>query len=313
MTEQPSTEVAPSEPPAANSSNSVQSQRQPFSAGFQFSELSLLLAILMPLAFLVLAIIEFIGSLWRPIAVVLYVLVLAAGMVTLLGNRINRDKAKPDNAESDVSVVIVFGLFVIVGFSQLGRHLSLWLGGFTASQSGYWHWLRFGMANVLESVLLDTPAVFNWNLTEIQGVTFWARTLVFLFRTSIEFFVVAELIHVIGFAKKAWKRGPTTQHKHYPGLMFSKLGGLVVLAIWAIPLSFGIGAVVNDGWSLASAIAAFKLGSPVMLGVWFAWQNIRALFSVNGWGNRLLALLGLALGVWLAIKNWPDLVVFMGY
>lgn len=309
MTEQPTTEIAPSQQPTTNSSDGVQPKREAFSTGFQFHEFSALLAVMIPIAFIALGLIESLGLLWRPIAGVLYLLLLVAGMFILLISGF--ELVEPGEEEVAVGLVVVSGLFVIVSFSQLSRYLYLWFGGFTASQSGYWHWLRFGIANVLESVLFDIPAIYNWNVTEIRGITFWSQTLVFLFRTSIEFLVVAQLIRAIGFAKTAWRNVPPSQHDHYLGFMFSKLGRLLVFAIWAIPLFIGIGAIANDGLSLDSTVIAFKLGSPIAFGVWLTWESLRALFSVKGGWNKVLALGGMALGVWLIKENWPMFIAFM--
>ena len=84
MAEQPTAEIAPNEQPATNSSDAVQAKREVFSGGFQFHEFSALLAVLMPIAFLVLGVVEALGLLWRPIAGVLYLLLLVGGLFILL-------------------------------------------------------------------------------------------------------------------------------------------------------------------------------------------------------------------------------------
>jgi len=311
MPEQPASEHVANEQPALSGSDAIPPKPGAPAPGFQLRDFSVYLSVHIPIAFLVLGLIESLGLVWRPIAGAFYLILLAASLFILLGMSLSKELAKPGQEVTAVSVVVVAGLFAVVSFSQFSRYLYLWRGGFTASQSGYWHWLRFGIANLLESILFDIPAIYNWNVTEILGVKFWSRTLVFIFRTSIEFLIVAQSIRAIGFARRTWGSVRSSQHNHYIGLMLSKLGWLLVIAIWAIPLAVSIGAIANDGLALDSTLTVLKLGSPLILGGWLAWESFRAFFSMNGIWNRIMALGGIALGVWLIRANWPMFIAFV--
>jgi hypothetical protein len=295
--------------------NPTSGQTKPtiFSDGFQFGEFSALLAGLIPLVFVLLALIEATGLLWRPIAIGLYFLVFSVAILLLWAAGLGQELAKPGQEEVGVAIIAAAAILVIASFSQLVRYLNIQFGGFLANQTGYWHWLRFGIANVLEAILFDIPAIYKWNITEIEAVTFWSQTLLFIFRTSLEFLVVIQLVRALGFARKNWKKGVSGQPKHYFGFMFYDFGWLLVLVIWAIPLFVSIGAIANDGLSIQSTLSAFRFCFPVAFGIWLAWESLRAIFSVRGAWNVLFAVAGLICGIWLARANWFALKSFIGF
>ena len=283
-----------------------------FSDGFQFGEFSALLAGLIPLAFILSALIEATGLLWRPMAIGLYFLVFSTAMFFLWAAGLGQELEKPGQEEVGVAIIAAAAILTIASFSQLVRYLYMQFGGFLANQTGYWHWLRFGIANVLEAILFDIPAIYRWNVTEIEATTFWSQTLLFMFRTSLEFLVVIQLVRALGFARKNWRKGGSSQPKHYFGFLLYDFGWLLVLAIWAIPLFVSIGAIANDGLSIQSTLSAFRYCVPVALGMWLAWESLRAVFSVRGVWNVLLAVAGLICGIWLVRANWLPLKEFLG-
>lgn len=283
--------------------------------GFHFHEFSFLLALIIPFAFLVFGMIEALGWIWRPLAGILYLLLFGRCMLTLMGGSLMKDGefVRPGKEETVVGIIIFCGLAVLVSFSQISRYLYMSIGGFTADQSGYWHWLRFGIANVLESVLFDIPAIYNWKISEIEANAFWSQSLLFIYRTSLEFLVVAQTIRAMRFARRTRKNPANILHQGYWGFLFSNLGWLILLGIWSIPLSISIGAIVNDGLSFVSATAALKSTFPVMIALWLTWQSLRAFFSIKKFWNKLFALLGIVAGLWLTNQNWSIFKAFIGF
>lgn len=172
-----------------------------FSTGFTFGELSIWLAIGMPVLYLLIAIIEGSSYIWRPIAIFLYIILLFLGIFLIYGIAKSPSDITQKRGlfELDFTLTLLGSIAVIVGFSQLCRHLFLMAGGFVSQQTGYWHWLRFGFSNLFESALFDIPAIYEWNLSEIKATSVWSRTIVFAFRTTIEFLVVVMIL-----VKQSW-------------------------------------------------------------------------------------------------------------
>jgi len=282
-----------------------------FSSGFTLVELSGLLALGVPALCLLLALIEGSSYIWRPIAVVLYVALLLFGILLIAFARLPSDAIEKYGAyELDAAFTLLGTIAVLVAFSQVGRHLYLLIGGFLSEQAGYWHWLRFGFSNLLESVLFDIPAIYDWNISEIRATSTWSRTIVFLFRTTIEFLVVATVLRQAGVA---WKKRDSVLRnppRNYFALIIPKAGELILMVLWGLPIAIGIGAVVNDGLSLQSTWSVIRLGIPVAFGIWLAWHSLRGLGLPNV-RNKLFALAGIVGGVWLVRENWPAFRAFL--
>jgi len=217
---------------------------------------------------------------------------------------------------ANLALALLGGIVVLVGFSQVNRHLSFLLGGFTAEQMGYWHWLRFGLSNLLESVLFDIPTIYEWNFSEIRAVSTWSHTLVFVFRATIEFLVVVTILHQ---AKRAWKiwviqpRRSKTSPKNYLGLIIPKAGELLLMIFWGLPIAIGIVAVINNGLSLEITWSFVKLAAPVLFGVWVTWHSLRGLVGLTGLWNKLFATAGLIGGIWVIQEYWPAFRTFFDH
>lgn len=283
-----------------------------FSPGFTFGELSGWLAFGVPVLCVLMAVIEGSSYIWRPITIVLYIVLLLFGILIIGFANFPSDTTEKYSAfEMEFALTLLGSIAVLVGYSQVSRHLSLLIGGFVFQQDGYWHWLRFGFSNLLESVLFDIPAIYEWNLSEIKATSTWSRTAVFVFRTTIEFLVVAMILRQ---AKIAWKKRHSASKKspgNYFALILPKAGELILVALWGLPIAIGIGAVVNDGLSLESTWSVIKLGTPVAFGVWLTWHSLRGL-GLPGLWNKLFALAGIGGGIWLARNYWPAFRVFLG-
>jgi hypothetical protein len=309
-----SVSIAVEETPADSGDASTGGEKKPKSLtkGFEFGEFSCFLSFLMPLFCIILAIIEGSSYIWRPITVLLYILLFALGLFLLFGSLAgssSEDKHSPFYTD-DLAMVLLCVLAVIVGFSQFNRHVAILHGGFSADQTGYWHWMRFGVANFLEAALFDVPAIYEWNLTEIKPTTTTSRTVIFFFRTLAEILVVAELLRQLRNAWKFREKAKPNSATNYLSFMLPKMGSLIVVAMWGTPIAIGIGAMVNDGFSFASTWSAIRLGGPVLIGAWFAVHSLRGL-GMSGW-NKVAALGGIALGVILVRSYWPAFRLFLG-
>lgn len=217
-------------------------------------------------------------------------------------------------SEWNLALPIIGGTAVLVGFSQLSRHLSILLGGFTSDQLGYWHWLRFGISTLLESVLFDLPTIFEWQVSEIRPISTWSRVFIFVFRTIVEFFVVVTILRQ---SKMAWKVGvrqplatPKNRPRNYFALIILTIKDLVIFALWGIPIVIGIAAVVNDGLSYNDVWSLTQLAIPVFLSIWLVLCGLRGL-SLPRW-NKLLAGAGLVVGIWVTLNQWSAFWSFFG-
>jgi len=283
-----------------------------FSPGFTFGELSAWLAFGVPALCLLIALIEGSSYIWRPLAIILYTVLLLLGIFIIIGSNLPDTTEKDDDlVEFDLALTLLGSITVLVGFSQIGRHLSFLIGGFYSEQMGYWHWLRFGFSNLLESVLFDIPSIYEWNLSEIRAISTWSRTMVFVFRTSIEFLVVAMILRQARIALKKRYSAPKSPPKNYFAMIFPKAGEVILLVLWGLPIAIGIGAVVNDGLSLESTWSVIKLGIPVAFGIWLAWHSFRGL-GLPGLWNKIFAMAGIVGGIWLVRNYWPAFRIFLG-
>ncbi|HKP52009.1 MAG TPA: hypothetical protein VJ183_05085 [Chloroflexia bacterium] len=203
------------------------------------------------------------------------------------------------------SVVVLSAIALLVSFSQISKHLNIVFGGFSADSLGYWHWLRYGFANLFEGAFFDIPAIYNWGVSEIQPTVFWSQTIVFIFRTSLEFLIVANILSQVRHARRLRGKSPRKDHQTYLEFLLDRGRGLLLAVLWSIPTVIAIGAVANDGLDLESSWSAIRLSAPVGFGIWLAWQSLRGMLRFSGFRNRLLALAGVIIGIWLLTANWP--------
>ncbi len=279
--------------------------------GFSWSEFSLQLAFWMPVFCLLIALIEGSSYLWRPIAIFLYIILFLAGLFfAFIGLLLDADE-KHGN-ETELVLTVVGLLAALVGFSQASRHVYLLVGGFISEQAGYWHWLRFGISELLESILFDIPAIYEWNISEIRATSTWSRTGIFIFRTALEFLIIAAILRQV---RIAWNQRNLVsidkkQYQNYFEMLASKIGELILMALWGLPIGIGAGAIVNDGLSIESTWSAIRLGAPVAFGAWVTWHSLHGL-GLPRW-NKLFATIGIAGGIWLVRETWPAFRAFLG-
>jgi hypothetical protein len=279
-------------------------------------ELALGLALGLPFLYGLLLLVEATKYIWIGVSIASYGLVILVAVSNLLAIGLTNRKAQVTNArrvETQAGIAVLCGIALLVAFSQFSKHLYVVYGGFSANNLGYWHWLRYGFANLFEGVFFDIPAIYNWGVSEIQPTVFWSQTLVFIFRTSLEFLIVATILGQVRQARKLRGKPLPKDHQTYLQFLFAGARGLLLLVLWAIPTVIGIGAVASDGLYMESSWLAIRLSAPVVLGAWLAWQSLRGLFNFSGRRNRLLALLGMAAGVWLFNASWPAFRGYLGF
>jgi hypothetical protein len=254
---------------AENNREIVEARKHNFIITALYSDL----ALGVPLLYLILAIIELSGYIWHPVAVTLYIGMFLFALCIVSISKLQ----KYEYFNFDALITVLATIAILVSFSQICRHLYLLSGGFFAEQTGYWHWLRFGIANLLEATLFDLPAIYNWQISEIKPVEFWPRTIVFIFRTSLELIVIVAILNQIVTARRNWHKLPIIPlQKNYFTFLLARAGQLITISVWSIPTALCIGMVFSNGL-FSESWSAIKLSAPVVFGIWLAWQSIRAL------------------------------------
>ena len=271
-------------------------------SSYSLANVSKLLALgFLPLC-LIMAMVEAVSETWRPLGIVVNVILLIVSVISLIKLLPKEQSDNPTRIiEFEFGAVMLSSLIFVVGFSQTFRHLSYMIAGFDADQTGYWHWLRFGLANFLDAMLFDWPTIYNWQISEIRATSAQTRFLVFLFRTLIEFIVVANIFQ---YAKILWRNRDKLWHGDQAT---ADVGDLLIFAIefvffllWAVPFTIMIGAIANDGLTIESSWSALKIVPPVALGIWLVVIGLRRMWSVAFMRmTAVVLLLGLALWLWI--------------
>ncbi len=272
--------------------------------------------VLLPVIYLILAIVEASSYVWRPISVLLYSALLLLALFLLVLNlwSASEERLRKHSVlvRSHFSTGLAAAIVMLISFSQLSRHLHILFGGFTADRPEYWHWLRYGFSTLLDGVTFGAPSLYNWTLTEIQPTLFWSQTLTLLFTASLQILVIASVWRNVQLAQAFWQTPASAAGDTYLARIMPKLAELLVLAFWGIPTAVGIGAVVNDGLYWDSSMTAVRLIVPSVLGLWLAAQSTRALMMLLGRRSKLAAFFGMAIGVALVLANLSDMLTFFG-
>lgn len=280
----------------------------PTSSNNLFANISILLALgFLPLCMLM-ALVEAGSEIWRPFGVIFNVILLIVSVILLVRLLPNENaQRRIRGLEFNFAAVMMSSLIFVVGFSQTFRHLSFMIAGFTADQSGYWHWLRFGLANFLDAILFDWPTIYDWQLSEITANTGQTRFLVFTFRTLIEFIVVANIFR---YGMILWKnRNEVAQEEPDTAGVFDFMWFViefVIFLLWAVPFTVMVGAMANGELNMESTWSALKIVPPVALGVWLVVIGLQRMWSIAFVRLMLVcALLGSALWLWIAFVPNP--------
>ena len=110
-------------------------------------------------------------------------------------NRVIADSKR--NVLTYLATAIVGPLAFPILFSQICRCVYLLWGGFSASGSTYWHWLKFGLDWEVESFLFNAPQIYGVSLSEIQAESWWARLIVVVFVVILQVLVVSTVFKML--------------------------------------------------------------------------------------------------------------------
>ena len=286
---------------------------KPYADGFQLHEASFSIALFMPMAIIVLALAEGASLLWRPLGFFVYAIIYLLSIFFAFGLLFYDIKEEVKNAREEIflAMSLAIGLFYLVSFSQLSRDINIWWGGYDKSTEGYWTWMRFGVSNYLEAILLDVPAIYNWKLTDIKAISFWTCTFQVLFRAVLEFAVIAQLIKTAKYVKDGWNNTTGSYVGGYANYHFTKLGRFILLCVWLIPLSIFIGAIIVGEIKWTESLTAIQKTLPLMILLWFAWQNLKSLVIVKGIKAKILSLIAISACVWAIVKIQEDVLKYL--
>lgn len=282
--------------------------------------LSKYLAISVPILFLLLALVNWLGSFWHPVGLVLNVSLYLVAGIMILGylfvgrlttNTISNDQKENKEIEylgclSPIAAMFVLAVVALtVAFSQSSRHLYALFSGFsTEHANSYWGWLRFGITNVMDSALIDAPSIYGFAISSTMPTSIWSQTWVFVFRLLLE-------VLVIGLAWKGIKamgrfrtqRVTQTAYTSYGSYMARGLVSLFILLAWIVPLSIGLAAVLYEGLSTTTAWPLVRLASLFTIGAWLAYRSARTPRSLTV-SQRILGVLGVLAGIFVIWVAW---------
>jgi hypothetical protein len=272
------------------------------SSGITIFRLLCWLALGVPISYILLTLAELSSYVWTPLSISLYVVLIMLAILVMRG--INSRPSVINAMEQDflyelsMTFTIMGFILAMACFSQICRHLYILFGGFDADNADYWHWLRFGVSNLLDSTLFDVPDIFEWNFSEIKATSFWSRTIVFIFRTSLEFLIIAGILRQVGVARNNWQKPSVSKSSSYIAFVLSKLLSLLLACVCLIPIAVSVGAIANDGLSLEASWQTTRFAALIVLGLWLSWYSLLAIKIAGRW-NKLLSLGGIALGIWV--------------
>jgi hypothetical protein len=259
------------------------------------------------------AIAEGSAILWRPLAVVCYVLLLA-GITPLLYAAfysVAIRNAKYTDVTLAVSLAVLFTL--VVGFSQLCRHLAYYFGGFSPATDNYWDWTRYGALWVLDNTLFNLSQIFQWQVSDIQAVSLWSRLLVWVFNIVLEVFAIVTFLRAINLVRTNWDGIGASSTRGFMDFLLSGFGRLLVAALWFVPLLLFIGATIERGLSLISIWSASRYIAPVVVGLWLVWHCAVGVLRLRGFTNKVLALTGLGLGIAILYFTLPPALGYLDF
>lgn len=301
---------------------------------FNYVSFSTALAVITPYPYFLIWVGDALGTLWRPLGIVAFILLILLSLGLLLagadielnkeeGNResllretqerYKDDKSQHifssrDTADDIWSVqIIAIGIIAIASFSQLCRYYFMSLDGFTATNDNFWHWLKYGVSNFLEGVLFDIPNIYEWNISEIQPTNFWTRSISLIFRTSLELLIIANIMREIKLVRTHWRRPNLTSYSNYGEYIVLNFLLLLTLAIWITPLIIATCAIYYEKLEFMFAVHTFIRTAGFVMLILFLIVNLFGL-RLAGFFNKCAAIIGSLLTIWLISQNWRAIV-----
>lgn len=260
-----------------------------------------------PLTYIFFYFCEVSSLLWRPLSVLLYILLALFTLVFVIISTEtagNKDGVEKRDFESDLALAIVSTAIIVVCVSQISRHMYIMFGGFTANQDGYWHWVRFGLAHTLDGVLLGIPSVYGWRITEIRPVALWSQTFFIIFHILLALFSVNRTISFIQTAYRNFQK-PKVKYsdigaESYFWFIIIRLTQSLILA----PIVIGLFAIIVDVPPREISWTVIKYGVLVGLGGLLVLLSSWAIIKIPGKKNKLSAILGIVTGIILLTLNF---------
>lgn len=178
---------------------------------FNPTHIPIYIALKILLATGILALIEGVSLLWRPLGIFFYSLTLPylvfAIYLRFKGTR-GKELSRIEGALLTFVEVLVDAMILVVSFSQLCKYLALSLhGGFSPPISGYWSWFSFGLSQLLDNALYGVFSAYNITLSEVHAIAIWSQTLVFVFNLILSSLVVAA---ILGEFRLIWQTKETS-------------------------------------------------------------------------------------------------------
>lgn len=116
-----------------------------------------------------------------------------------------------------VFVLASYPLLYTLAFAMACRELqNVYAIGFVPDLS-LWQWVAFGLDNLLEIVLADVPAIYGIELSRIEPMSFAARTLVLVFRLSLDLLLLAWAARCIRLALSGRREREPVARAPMPG------------------------------------------------------------------------------------------------
>lgn len=254
----------------------------------------------------VLLISEWTTRLWNPLGIELYALFFLFSWTYTLGaypmmrhtenhqGKVNIHYSQPSGYQNHTAItlagVLVGFIACEITFCQICRHLYLSVGGFSASQSGYWYWLRFGLDSILGMLPANLADTYNLKLSDITATTWWSETFVFCMTLLIGIYVVASLFQTWYAVRATWKakndqvrayivsggvvRWDLEQTDNHEGIyhrVYIRLRRLLIACMWLFPLALGLdGIIMNQTPTVPSWIwHPLVMFAPLLTGIIF--------------------------------------------
>lgn len=216
----------------------------------------------------------------------------------------------PTGAFSILTFVAVETVALVAGFGGLCRQLNFTVGGFSASQMGYWHWVRLGFSWLLDNVLFNASQIFGWQVSDIQANVLWSKVLIFAFNIALDALALATIVRYVQLFRANQGGRRTVKYAHFDYWMALVVNGVefVLAALWIVPTVIFLGAVVEQDLSLDVAWSYVRLGIPVVLGGWLVIHALWGLIRFEEIWDKVQALAVMAIGIVLLYITIPLLL-----
>lgn len=246
---------------------------------------------------------ESLSRLWPPLGIILYGIDVIFFLIVIVLGYLGISYASDWNTEEiNIAASIAASIGIILAFSQLCRYSFLSWGGFNATSSNYWYWLRYSIANFLEAGLFDIPAIYEWQITNVQATANWSRGYLFIFRTILEFIVVASILTYAKEFRRKWETSGILEPTSYLGFILLHSKQFLFASIWLVLLSYIVGIFDVTQVEPINLWTNIKLFLLPTVGFGLFLTHIKAL-KLHGKINKLVGILGMMLGIWVIYKS----------